>query len=97
MNATKCRLELIIAASLLIVLACASAIIAEDSQVPMISVDQLDKMLGRSDVIIVDARATSAWASAATKIAGAVRKDPDHIDSWVGELPKDKDVVLYCS
>ncbi len=97
MNATKRRLALIGAATALIALACGSAIIAEENQVPMINVEQLYKMLGRSDVMIVDVRAPSAWTSSKTKIAGAVRRDPERIDAWVGKLPKEKDVVLYCS
>jgi phage shock protein E len=97
MNATQSRLQLIIGGTLLILFACVLTTMAEDAQVPMIGVDQLDKMLGRPDVMIIDVRAPADWASAGVKIAGAVRKDPKDIDSWVGELPKDKDVVLYCA
>ena len=97
MNATIVRLPLTVAATVLIVLAFGSAIMAEDTQVPMISVEQLDKMLGRSDVMIVDVRAPAVWASSNIKIAGAVRRDPEHIDAWVRKLPKQKDIVLYCS
>jgi rhodanese-related sulfurtransferase len=29
-------------------------------------------------------------------LPGALRKDPEQVDAWAGDMPKDKDVVIYC-
>ena len=49
------------------------------------------------DVIIVDVRREADFAAGPQMIEGALRKQPEAVQEWAGELPKDKDVVIYCA
>ncbi len=62
-----------------------------------ISAKQLEGMLGRSDVIVVDVRANSDWKKSELKIKGAVREDLASISSWIDKYPKGKTLVFYCA
>jgi len=65
--------------------------------VPRISKDDLKARLGSPDLVLLDVRAKNDWEGSNEKIVGAVRKDPQTVDSWAGTLPKDKEIVLYCA
>lgn len=62
-----------------------------------ISIQDLKSRLGSADLLVIDVRDPVAWSAAETKIQGAVREDPRDVDSWVGNCPRDKAIVLYCS
>jgi len=62
-----------------------------------ISATQLEGMLGRSDVIVVDVRAGSDWNHSDSKIRGAVREDLAAISSWMDKYPRGKTLVFYCA
>lgn len=49
------------------------------------------------DVIIVDVRREADFTTGPIMIEGAMRKQPEAVQEWAGELPKDKDVVIYCT
>jgi rhodanese-related sulfurtransferase len=49
------------------------------------------------DVIIVDVRREADFAAGPQMIEGALRKPPEAVEEWAGELPKDRDVVIYCA
>jgi hypothetical protein len=73
-------------------LACALA-----GDVPRITKEDLIKMLGAADLVIVDVRVDKDWTSSDSKIRGAVRENPKDIDSWAKKYPKDKTLVFYCA
>jgi len=62
---------------------------------PRITKDQLMDKLGDPEVIIIDVRPEQQWNSAKLKIVGAIHEDPAAIESWAGNYPKDKTIVLY--
>ncbi|MFO7803676.1 MAG: hypothetical protein R6V55_15440 [Desulfovermiculus sp.] len=64
---------------------------------PRISADKLKAMLDEHDVVIIDLRIDEHWDQSDNKIAGAIRRDPDRIDSWKGEIAKNRTVVTYCA
>lgn len=66
-------------------------------EVPRIPKDELKAKLGSPDLVLLDVRAKNDWEGSDQKIAGAVRMDPLTIDTWAGTLPKDKEIVVYCS
>ena len=74
----------------------ATGAIAEKN-VPRMTKEELKKLLGNSDVIIIDVRMAKDWGASKTKIKGAVWEDPDNLKSWADKYPKDKTLVLYCS
>jgi len=49
------------------------------------------------DVIIVDVRREADFAAGPQMIEGALRKQPETVEEWAGELPKDRAVVIYCA
>lgn len=60
--------------------------------------EELKEMLGKTDVTIIDVRATLDWQESGQKILGAVREDPNKAaKSWAEKYPKDKAIVLYCA
>ncbi len=65
--------------------------------VPRITKEELKAKLGSPNLVLLDVRAKSDWEGSNEKITGAVRMDPDAVDSWADTLPKDKEIVLYCA
>ena len=49
-----------------------------------------------SGKIILDVRRESDLASSSEKLANAQWKNPEQISVWAEQLPKDKEIVLYC-
>jgi len=70
---------------------------AAAGDVPRITVLELSKKLCSPDVIVLDARVAGSWDKSNQKIKCAQRVDPDKVDSWSNTLPKNKEIVLYCS
>jgi len=63
--------------------------------VPRITTEELNGILGNSDVIVLDVRESQNWQESEVKIKGAVRGHPGQISSWFDQYPKDKKLVLY--
>ena len=49
------------------------------------------------DAIVLDVVSPMAWEQIDRAIRGAVRISPDEIDARWGELPRDRDIVAYCT
>ena len=47
-------------------------------------------------VTLIDVRRKSDLDSDTSKLPGATWYDPEQIESWGAQLPKDQEVVLYC-
>ena len=75
----------------------ASMILAKSVDAPRMTKDELKGMLGNPDLVIIDVRTQQNWADSDLKIKGAVREDPESLDSWANKYPKDKTLVLYCA
>src|SRR5215470_7973720 len=71
---------------------------AGQAEAGLITVDELKAKLANGDpVLIIDARSQSSYNSSDKQIKGAVRIDPSWVESHLKDLPKGKDVVVYCS
>lgn len=66
-------------------------------EAPRVDKETLKSWLGDPGVMIVDVRAPRDWQTTKRKIPGALRRNPRAVQSWAGELPKDKKIVLYCA
>ena len=64
---------------------------------PRIEKEKLKEMLGKPELILIDVRAGADWKASTQKIKGAVREDPDQVDTWMKKYPKDKTLVFYCA
>lgn len=47
-------------------------------------------------VLVFDVRREADYAASNETIPGALWKNPDKIDAWIGALPRTLDVVIYC-
>jgi rhodanese-related sulfurtransferase len=65
--------------------------------VPRISTEQLKDLLGSADLALLDVRTEKDWGKSDRKITGAVRVDPDDVNSWAGGYSKDQKIILYCA
>jgi Fe-Mn family superoxide dismutase len=69
----------------------------EFADVPSISVEEVQAMLGSgTPVQIIDTRPRHYTTRSHEIMAGAVWRDPERVDEWVGELSKSEPVVTFC-
>ncbi|MHB8759050.1 MAG: rhodanese-like domain-containing protein, partial [Thiobacillus sp.] len=47
-------------------------------------------------VLVFDVRREADYAASNEIIPGALWKNPDKIDAWLGAVPRTLDVVIYC-
>jgi len=64
-------------------------------EVPRITKEQLKEMLGKLDVVIIDARPVEQWKYSDQIIPGTVHEDPLSIQTWAGKYDKNKKIVVY--
>ncbi len=68
--------------------------------VPRVQVQELAERLLRenpSKVLIVDVRSHGYYDSGAARIKGSIRIEPNNLEEEIKNLPKDKDIYLYCT
>ena len=70
---------------------------AMSQEIPKMSKEELQKVLDKPDVIIVDVRSETDWKASTTKIKGAVREEAGQVGSWINKYPRDKTLVFYCA
>ncbi len=46
--------------------------------------------------LVFDVRREADYAASGETIPGALWKNPDKIDAWIGAVPRTLDVVVYC-
>lgn len=67
------------------------------ADVPAISVEEVTAMLqAGTPVQIIDARPRHYTTKAGDIMEGAVWRDPERVDEWIGELSKTEPVVTFC-
>jgi hypothetical protein len=70
----------------------------EDQDAPRITVAELLARLDKqAPVVIIDSRSEGSWEGSDKQIKGSVRIPIDQLDARMNELPKDKEIVIYCS
>lgn len=69
----------------------------EFADVPSITVEEVQAMLAaRTPVQIIDTRPKHYSARSQDIMAGAIWRDPERVDEWIGELSKTEPVVTFC-
>ena len=66
-------------------------------EAPRMTKEELNGLMGKPDVVLIDVRAQSDWDGSKEKIQGAVREDPKKVKDWANKYPKDKTLVFYCA
>jgi membrane protein DedA with SNARE-associated domain len=70
------------------------------SVVPRIQVEELAKRLASADgdrVQIVDVRSHGYYDSGSARIKNSIRIEPNNLEDELKNLPRDKDIYLYCT
>lgn len=68
--------------------------------VPRVQVEELARKLASEEkdkIVIADVRSHGYYDAYAARIAGAIRIEPNNLADEVKNLPKDKDIYLYCT
>src|SRR5579863_2188805 len=71
-----------------------------DRVVPRIQVAELARKLqavGPGKILLVDVRSHGYYDPGAARIQGSIRIEPNNLSSEIQNLPKDKDIYLYCT
>ena len=69
--------------------------VASAGNVPRMTPDTLNGLLGSPGVMILDVRSASDWNPAVSKIQGAERSNPKEIKNWADAYPQGVTLVLY--
>jgi hypothetical protein len=67
---------------------------------PRVQAQELAARLASGDkdqVVIIDVRSHGYYDIGAERIAGSIRIEPNNLDEEIKNLPKDKDIYLYCT
>lgn len=61
-----------------------------------VTAKQLEELSSETNVLILDVRLEEDFAENPTLIPGAQYLNPADLPSWIGQLNKDQEVVVYC-
>lgn len=62
-----------------------------------ISPQELQALLDNKSATVCDVRREVDYQADQRTIAGAEWHNPEDVDAWAAQLPKDKPVVIYCA
>ncbi len=87
----------LVMASAVLLLLVGSALAASPTDVPRMTKEQLQPLVGNPDVVILDVRSAPEYNDSHEKIKGAIRLEPGDVKAITERYPKEKSIVLYCS
>ena len=91
------KTRLLIGALIILFLVGGCTTLAKSTDASRMTKEELKAKLDNPDLVTIDVRLGKDWTGSDLKIKGAVREDPEAIDSWVNKYPKDKTLVFYCA
>jgi rhodanese-related sulfurtransferase len=63
-----------------------------------VTVDEVKERMDRGEQFaFVDTRNPQAWGEAETKLPGAIRVPADEVEQHLGDIPRDRAVIPYCT
>ncbi|TMB71985.1 MAG: hypothetical protein E6J52_13040 [Chloroflexi bacterium] len=69
-----------------------------DKSLPSLSVEELAAQLAKGEPVqVLDARPRHHISRTVDLMEGAIWRDPDRVDEWIGELAVDRPVAVYCA
>jgi superoxide dismutase, Fe-Mn family len=69
-----------------------------DQSLPSLSVEELSAQLAQGDPVqVLDARPRHYISRATDMMEGAIWRDPDRVEEWIGELSADRPLAVYCA
>lgn len=64
---------------------------------PRIDAAEAKALADTGEAIILDVVASHVWPAMARTIQGSIRIPPEEIEDRLGELPRDKTIIAYCT
>ena len=64
---------------------------------PRIDVETAKAMLDSGTAVMLDVVASHVWPSMTRTIQGSIRIPPEDIEKRIGELPRNKTIITYCT
>lgn len=69
-----------------------------EGEIERITVEELKEKLAKTaPVFIIDSRSQGSYDGSEIKIKGAVRIPADEIEARLKEIPRDREIVVYCT
>ncbi len=69
-----------------------------DKSLPSLSVEELAAQLAKGEPVqVLDARPRHHISRTVDLMEGAIWRDPDRVDDWIGELAPDRPIAVYCA
>ena len=66
--------------------------------VTRVTADEVKARMDRGEKFsFIDARNPEAWADSDVKLPGALRMRPEDAEKRVGDLPRDRTIITYCT
>jgi rhodanese-related sulfurtransferase len=59
--------------------------------------DLKEQIASRKDILVLDVRRKSDYDADKDTLPNALWLDPEKVDEWSRELPRDKNIVIYCA
>ena len=56
-----------------------------------------ERLARKEQLTFVDARNSEAWSESDEKLPGAIRIPADEVAKHVGDLPRDRTIITYCT
>jgi rhodanese-related sulfurtransferase len=56
-----------------------------------------ERLARKEKLTFVDARNPEAWSGSNEKLPGAIRIPADEVAKHVGDLPRDRTIITYCT
>jgi hypothetical protein len=70
----------------------------QPTEVRRISAEEVKARLGRGErIVFLDSRNPTAWAESDVKLPGAIRVEADRVRDHLGEIPRGRPIVAYCT
>jgi rhodanese-related sulfurtransferase len=63
-----------------------------------VSVDTVKAQMDRgAPLVFIDARNPADWGAAHVKLPGAIRVPADDVEKHLQEIPRDREIITYCT
>ena len=71
---------------------------SEEADVERITVDELKAKIARNEPLtIIDDRSEGSYEASETQIKGSIRMTVDEIQSRIKEVPRNREIITYCT
>ena len=64
---------------------------------PGIEASEAKAMVDAGEAVVLDVVASHIWPAMARTIQGSIHIPPEEIEERLGELPRDKTIIAYCT